>query len=453
VALAPAAPPEPDWRSVVSVTEDQLLGRELAGRMRPAGAPRRRSVTDLLAPRPAYWRLTVGAPPLAPERESVLQDGRRLHRILGLVFAPEGALEVRVHDDRVHGRVDVLADRPIEIKTSTYPPPAADPVRERPDHVAQVAIYARLLGTSQARLVYLQTRDEERPVAAVFDLTVDQPASLDAAVDQRVEELAHASRTTSPQGLPRCPWFGRGCEFRGAGVCDCTGEEPPADPLTMDAGVRSEARSDLAGSLATTLGDRLRNAPLATIHRFRDLIYPRRAYFEQTAPPPGEARPAFESETDTFSRLVEALDSGPVGEATRLPTLSDEPDEEVSGFRGDPVLVRTSRAGTRLDPTTVLDRSPQYALQLGFRCVATGTHRARLVLGYERATEAERVQVLEFRFASPSHFSRMWRARTRRLDAARASLDPTLVEPCPAWMFEECPYRDRCGCGAARSQR
>ncbi len=412
-------------------------------------------MTDLLAPRPAFWRATVGAPPVTAEREAVLEKGRRLHRILGTVFAPQGQLEVRVHDDRTHGRIDVLADRPIEIKTSAYPPPTGDPAQERPEHVDQVAVYAQLLGTPLARLVYLQAVDDDVRAAAVYDLSIQSPETLRAAVDRRTSDLTAARNAGSPAGLPRCPWFSRGCEFRGASVCDCSGEEDPPERLVGAEGVRSEVRPEAAARLVDSVRARLANAPTPAIERFRDLLYPRRAYWESMGLAPGAPAPAFEPDTDTFSRLAEALDAGPIGESTRLPTLADEPDEEVGGFRGAPVLVRTSRASTRLDPRTVVDRSPQYALQLGFRCVATGMQQGRLVLGYERASESERIQVLEFRFQPASAFSRLWRRRTRELVDARSAGDPGRLPMCPAWMFESCPYRDRCACAGSpgRSQR
>ncbi|MGA8274761.1 MAG: hypothetical protein WB789_00920 [Thermoplasmata archaeon] len=453
--LAASFPPEPEWQGSVSVREDLDLAREITGRLRPPGTPRRTSVTDLLSLRPAFWRFTVGPPPVTAERERVLEGGRRLHRILGLVFAPKGELEVRVHDDRVQGRVDVLADRPIEIKTSAYSPPSTDPVKERPDHADQVAMYSALLGVDAARLVYLQTSGDEVLAAGTFDLEFGSMEAVRNAMERRVRSLAAACAAGSSAGLPRCPWYARGCEFRAAGICDCTGEEAVADPVTQEAGTRVTPRKDLTLLLEEAVRARLTVSRPAAIRRFRDLLYPRRAYFESTSPAPAGPGPSFEAETDTYSRLVEALDTGPLGEATRLPTLADEPDEEVGGFRGAPVLVRTSRSSQRHDPQTVVERSPQYALQLGFRCVATGTDRGRLVLGYEKAKEVERVQVLEYRFEPSRTFSRLWRARTRRLEAARTLGDPNSLDACPAWMFEQCPYRDRCGCGtsAGRSQR
>jgi hypothetical protein len=448
-SLGPALPVEPDWRPAVSVREDPELARELVGRLRPPGTPKRASVGDLLSPRPAYWRAVVGPVPIPPEREAVRGGGRRLHRILGLVFAPEGRLEVRVHDREVQGRVDVLGDRPIEIKTTAYPPPAADPATERPDHVDQLAVYSTLLGVTSARLVYLQAAGDEVRSVGVFDVEFGSVDGVRRATAERAQALAGAVASGDPTGLPRCVWFARGCEFRGAGVCDCTGEEPTAPPLAADAHPWAKARADLALQLETAVRARLATSRPAVIRRFRDLLYPRRAFFEATSDTVGPPSVSFQSETDTYSRLAEALDCAPVGEVTRLPTLADEPDEEVIGFRGAPVVLRTTRASQRLDPATVVERAPQYALQLGFRCVATGTNHGCLVVGYERSSEEERVQALEYRFEPSATFSRVWRARARRIEAARTAGDPSQLEACPSWMFESCPYRASCGCGPA----
>jgi hypothetical protein len=440
---------------VVSVQNDGELANELMARLRPPGSLPAVSVTELLSPRPAFWKHVVGPLPIAPEREVLLEAGRRLHRILGLVYAAQGQLEVRVHGNGVQGRVDVLSDLPLEIKTSGYPPPSNDPIVERPDHVDQVGMYSALLGVDRARLVYLQTEKDEVRAIAAYDVTFQSPERIRGSMDARARALSGAWASKSARGLPRCPWYARGCEFRGAGVCDCTGEETVAESIVAGGTARSAARPDLAAALEADVRLRLSKGAPPTIRRFADLIYPRRAFFEAFAPAPPRGSPRPAGETDHYSRLVEAVDGGRVGEATRLPTLSDEPDEEVAGFRGIPVLVRTSRASRRLDPGTVVAASPQYALQLGFRCVATGSARGRLIMGYDRGPDSERVQVLEYRFDPPSIFSRVWRARSRSLEVARERGDATGLDACPSWMFDRCPYRDRCACGSpsGRSQR
>jgi len=197
------------------------------------------------------------------------------------------------------------------------------------------------------------------------------------------------------------------------------------------------------------------------VDRFRDLIYPRRTWFERSVtpapslPPPSPAPP--ESATpDVYGRLVEAIESGPVGEVRRLLTLADEPGEEVVAFRDEPYLARTSRAWERVPAESLVDRSPQYALDLGFRCAVTGSFRGRVVTAYERAERDEdRIAVYECRFENLTPFSRLFRARAEGLEEALRRGTPESLPPCPGWMYEDCPYRAACGCGAeaGRSQR
>lgn len=444
-------PGEPEWRTAVSVREDEELARLLVARLRPAGSPRSVSVTDLLAPRRAYWR-AVGPPvALSAEREQRLEGGRRLHRALGLVFAPRGALEVRVRRDGVHGRVDVLADRPIEVKTSGSSLPSDDLRRSRPDHVDQLGMYCALLDRPLGELLYLRLGAERVEEVAAYDLEFDSLEPIRAEMMARASGLRHALDEGRPTDLPRCAWFGRGCEYQTAGACDCTGNEPVPGPIATDRAAPPEARPEVAATLAAAIAALPFPTGPPVVERFRDLLYPRRAFFSRVlptsgpatrAPPPGEA-------LDLYRRLTDAVEGGAVGEVDRLPTRSEEPDEEVGGLFGAPYLVRTSRVRRRMPPLEWLARSPQYALELGFRCVATGTGSGRLVVAYEEAgSDPDRVQVIEMTFAPSSVFSRVWRVRSDALGHALESGDPSRLLACPRWMYESCAYREVCGCGA-----
>ncbi|HLM90960.1 MAG TPA: hypothetical protein VK424_02760 [Thermoplasmata archaeon] len=441
---------EPEWRNSVTVREDPELARWFASHLPPADAPRSVSVTDLLGLRPAFWRATAPPPPSSPEREARLESGRRVHRELGVLFAATGELEVRVRREGVHGRIDVLADRPIEVKTSSSPLPSDDLARSRPDHLDQLAMYCGLLDRDEGRLIYLHSESERADRAAVYDVRFRSLSDLQGEMVARAERLRTAIRERRPAPLPRCAWFGRGCEWQTAGTCDCTGAEAPADPLSFDHVASLEPRADLARPLEEALGALpvVPNPPV--IDLFRDLLYPRRAFFRRALP--GPTNPpvpvARSTEFDLYRRLTEAVEAGPVGEVARLPTRSEEPDEEVGGFRGEPYLVRTSRAKARVPGQDWLARSPQYALDLGFRCVATGTRRGRIILGYELALgDPDRVQVLELTFDSPTLFSRLWRFRSELLGGALETHDPTPLPACPGWMYPGCDYRDVCGCG------
>ena len=446
----PEAEAEPEWRPGVTVREDPELARWFAARLPSPDAPRSVSVTDLLALRPAYWRTTGPPPPSSPEREARLEGGRRVHRGLGVLFAATGELEVRVRRGGVHGRIDVLADRPIEVKTSSSALPSDDLARSRPDHVDQLAMYCALLDRDEGRLIYLHSENERPDHAAVYDVRFRSLGEVQRAMGARADRLREAVRMHQPASLPRCAWFGRGCEWQAAGTCDCTGTEDPLEPVSTDRLLSLDARPDLARPLEEALAGEPAPPSPPVIELFRDLLYPRKAFFRRTLPTPtNPAAPGPRSTGfDLYRRLTEAVETGPVGEVARLPTRSEEPDEEVGGFRGEPYLVRTSRAKMRVPALEWLARSPQYALDLGFRCVATGTRRGRIILGYELApAEADRVQVLEMTFVTPTVFSRLWRHRSHLLAHALEGSDPRSLSACPGWMYSGCDYREVCGCG------
>ncbi len=440
----------------MTVREDEDLAREISDRMPAPTSLPPISVTNLVSPRSAYWR-GIAAVPVAPERRDRLDLGRRWHRRLATVLAPDGAIEVRVRRDEWIGRLDALSDVPVEVKTSSSLPPVADLVRDRPEPVEQLAMYCALADRPRGRLVTVALRDEEVDAVQALDLEFADAPRVRGEMRTRADALRAAWRAGTPQGLPRCRWFDRGCEVRAAGICDCTGREGEI-PATIGECVAGVAeREDLSSALRSRLE---RSGSVSTgpvLGGFRDLLYPRRAYFERTAGPivpEGPFRPPIEP-IDLYGRIAAATEAGPIGEAAGIPLASPEPEQDVGGFRGAPYLLRTSRAVDRPSPRTINDSHPQYALELGLRCVATGTSSARLFLGWERAPDDRtRLNVFEFRFAPVSAFSRFWRERRRALESALASGDPGGLVACPAWMFSSCPYRDACACGIAdRSQR
>lgn len=239
-------------------------------------------------------------------------------------------------------------------------------------------------------------------------------------------------------------------------MCDCSGVELPAPPTIVARATSLRDRSDIGSRIGARLSEVPGGTEAPTIARFRELLYPRRAYFESRSPGPPRPVRSPTDPLDSYGRVMAAAEAGPVGEVARLPPRLLEPEEEVAGFRGTPYLVRSSRAQTRAAASALLASQPQYALELGFRCVATGTDRAFLFLARERAThDHDRVQVFEYRFSPSSVFSRIWRERVRQLRAAFGSGDPRELPPCPEWMYADCTYRAECECGASgvRSQR
>ncbi len=446
---------EPEWRGQVEVRDDPALAAELVEWLPPPGGPRALPVTDLVALRPAFWSRVAPVPP-TPERAERLARGRFLHRRLGPAIAPHGALEVRVCRAGVVGRIDALTDVPIELKTGVTSVPSADLLVARPEQLEQLAMYAGLVDRSVARLVSVVPSAEPGPEVQVAEVEIPDPSAVRAEIARRRDRLRAALHAGTPAGLPRCPWRGRGCEFQAAGVCDCSGEETsePSSLLPMLGPLRD--RPDLAEEIRAGIPRPAEGPP--RWRRFRDLLYLRRTYFERVvgpAPEPARDRRP-DSPADLYERVREAMESGPVGEVASLPSRSDDVEEDVPAFRHRPWIERVTRGWERPSSTTILERYPQYVLELAFRSVAVGASSGRLVLGWERGRDdAERVQAFEIRLGPPTTFARLWRERAQRLERAIRERAPTQLEPCPEWMAATCPYAATCGCAddAGRSQR
>lgn len=445
-ALAPGA-----WRDVVSVEEDPVLGTELRARLARATGPRAIGVTDLLALRRTYFRLTGPTVPPSPARQARLDVGRATHRSLGARLAAEGILEARVRREGFVGRIDLLADVPVEVKTSSALVSPSALSAERPDHVEQLSMYCALLRRRTGRLLTLVAQPSGVHEVQAVDLAFGAPEPILEEMRRRERLLRAAVSDGSADALPRCPWFGRSCEYQEAALCSCQGNEPSAPASLAQTDGTPVPRPDVEARVRSALSP----APPPDefpVERFREILYPRRAYYERsverTESPPDTAPPP--RAPDLYSRLIESLESGPAGEVARLAPGSTAPEEEVVGFRGLPVLVKTSRAWARVRPSDLVDRSPQYALDLGLRCAATGTGSGVLVLGFERAQDdREQVEVLRVRFTNVSPFSRVYRERSRAIAVAVRDRAPGALPTCPDWMVSDCPYRAECGCGSA----
>ncbi|HTP53567.1 MAG TPA: hypothetical protein VML94_01195 [Thermoplasmata archaeon] len=448
----------PDWATTVQVEEEPSVAAEIQERVARGSGLKPVSVTDLLAPRRAYWRRVAPAAPIPELRRDRMETGRSWHTRLAEALPDEGSFEVRVRKDGIAGRIDLLSEVPVEVKTGS--PVEAERILDlRPEHVEQIAMYCALTQARTGRIVTLSPGAEGAVSVGAVDLSVPDPVRVAEAMQRRAEAIRTAVRTGRPADLPACRWFGRRCEFQEARRCDCAGTEPSPSREILDRVESAAHRPEIEERWSAALRSLPPLAEGPTCSRFRDLIYPRRAYFEATAPTPPAApepaRPAAEG-PGWFERVVEAVEGGPVGEVVRLPPRHPGPEEDVPGFRGRPFLVRTSKAWSRLRPLEAVGRFPQYALELGFRCATTGTAEGRVVLAYERAEkETDRFQVLRYRFGDPGLFRALWKESEEQLRTAIAAGSPASLPPCPGWMFDGCPYRATCGCGPAegRSQR
>ena len=443
--------------SEVRLTDDPALASELAVRLPAPSEPRTLSVSDLLAPRRAFWRRLRGPAPLPVERELQLERGRGWHRRLGDALAAEGTLEVRVRRGGLSGRIDLLGELPVELKTGA-PPPGGGPPEDWPDQVEQLAAYCMLVGSPAGRLAHAVVPEAGPPTVTVGDLRFRDLDVIRSELARREEALRSALRAERPDPLARCRWFDLGCEYRAAGICSCRGDEPRELSTILDQLDHRVPRPELAAQWTAAVAASRPSQVWAPPH-FRDVVYPRRAYFDRAGgrpPMPVPPRPRAAG-LDGYERASAALEQGPVGEVHRLPTLAGAPDEEVLAWRGRPCLLRSSRVRPRLTADEVRGRFPQYLLDVGFRCALTGTHEGTVVVAYEASPPEELpIQVFRVELASGSRpFAEAWRARCAAVESALSRGVPSDLPSCPGWMATSCPHRAVCACAAegSRSQR
>ena len=439
------------WRSVVRVKEDPSLAAELSERFSRATGARAPSVTELLEPRRAFWRRRV-AVRVPPEREERIDLGRSWHRRVGPLLGTPGALEVVVRGEGVVGRIDVLRPVLTEVKVTGALPAVHDLPITRPEYLEQLAMYGALSSQEVGRLVLLRPVPPDAFEVRATEMSLEHAPRVLGEIRRRAKQFQASLAAGRPGDLPRCRWFGRGCELQSAGACDCAGNEASPGSELLDCVGPIAERPVLEQELRTALSGAPPTPEGGLAVEVRDLVYPRRAYFRRTLPlTPELVLP----DRPDYRRLIEAVEGGPTGEIARAPGPPDGPDEGIETFRGAPYIARTTRARARVAPQDLLLAQPQYAMDLGLRCAATGTDRARLFLVHEQERRPDRVRAFEFSLDSRTPFSRLWRQRAGQISDALAAGEFERLPPCPAWMFRDCPYRETCACGpgVGRDQR
>ena len=440
----------------VRVEEDPDLARTVQDRSSPPAPFRSLTVSDLLGPRRAVYRWLAPRTPIADERRERMESGRSVHARLDRALRGEGQFEVHLRRGGIAGRIDLWADVPVEVKTG-LPVGADHLVDQRPDHVEQIAMYCALTDRRTGRVVTLSPRVDGAWGVEAVDLSIDEPSAVRAAMDRRAEQIRSARRAGNSDGLPGCRWRGRRCEFEEARVCACAETDPPAGTDLLEHVVERTARPDVEDRWRVALGAIAEDRPDPSPYRIRELIYPRRTYYERVAPPPAPPPPAPPTDApDLYDRLVGAIEGGPTGEVARVFAPAGFSEDEVTGFRGLPYLLKTSRAWARIRPREVDARFPHYSLELGLRCAAADAPDGLVFIAYEHAErDVDRFQALRYRFDDLPELARLGSGRRDGLTDAIARRDPSRLPACPAWMFDGCPYRAQCGCGAeaGRSQR
>jgi hypothetical protein len=441
--------------AAAQVRWDPALSREIALRLFAPDRLRPVSITELLDPRPGFFRIYHPLP-ASEEREARLELGRSLHERAEQVVSPSGRREARLAREGIVGRVDLLADRPIEIKsTGSAWPTASELPNARPQYLEQLGMYCALLDRPEGRLVLLRSHGEGVPEIAVVEATFgDLPATRER-MRERAEEYRTAITARDPTGLPRCGWFDRGCEYQSAGVCPCHGDERPMEPIAIGT-VGTLANAPIEAAEIRSRWESAVAAPGFQFRTYSEAVYPRRTFYERTVElPPGSptrwvppVAPGGDAQRSMFLQLRDLLDMEFASEVEERTPPGDLPAEGVLLFRREPWLLKTSRVRAPPDPAELGRKHPTYLIELGLRCAALGRPAGYLCVGYERvAPEAGPVRIYRVEFGTNGAWRNLLEQRRRAIEASIRAGRPFELTPCPDYMFEGCPYRAYCGEG------
>lgn len=442
--MEPAPPaPIPAPLDGARVELDPAVAARLAGAGGGTGAVRSVWVSDLLDPRIAYYRAVSPVEP-SPDVVARRESGREAHdRVERRLAAPEHR-EIRVGAEGIIGRIDLLYDRPTELKSTARLPEPEELPRLRPSYVEQLAAYCALLDRPGGRLLLVREAPDGSAELRVGDAEFSDLPGLRRELLEAAGALRRAIGDRDPEPLPRCAWFGRGCEYQEAGVCHCSGREPAPPGPGVRRLVRLDRNPELERRVAEQLAAPLPDPASEPIGRYNDLLYPRQAYFERVGAPRRPSAPF--SGGPLWRELRDAVESELAPELDEKVSTSGEPRESVGSFRGEPYLLKTSRNRWRTPPEQLPTRSPHYLVDLALRAGALQAAGGWIFLARERPEPgAPRIEALHIRFPDGARLAKWLEEQVRGLHEAVKLRDPSRLPPCPEWRFEECPYREFCG--------
>ncbi len=408
------------------------------------------SVTDLLDPRPAFFR-RFSPVPLPAERRRRRALGTEGHRRWSRRLGSPESVERRVERAGIVGVVDLWEpDGPTELKTTGRLGPIDRLREDRGSYFDQLGLYCALTDAPSGRLVVVGVDEgaSSPPVLAVRCGYDGLPSLLEAAAG-RAERFRRSLRSHEPTELPRCGWFGRHCPYETAKVCGCTGEEP-ADARWVQEHLRSSTPDPDSAARWSGAIRAAESEPPTVLRTFSDLLWPRRAYFEERYPErvPERAEPD-PGRSASYRALADAVESLPASLLDRRSPPSGDPPVPVPTFESSPYVVKVYGGAVPDGPLSIGSLPSHYGRELGFRAAALGTDRTWLFLAFLRRDGPPGWRAARVRLVDPEAWTvELERIRSALAEAARSG-DPRALDPCPGWMASGCPYADSCGCPGA----
>ena len=437
-----------DLRACISNMEaNRGLKDAFAERLKARGERHSISVTDLVALRPAYYARV--RPDIVPdlERQEQMMLGSGFHEQFTRAVTKEEYIEQFVEMDGITGRIDIYEQHPLELKTTRAPIQAEDIKNRRPSWLEQLGMYCAMVNRTEGWLLVYNREAGTHPLIA-FGVRFDGLTWIQTEMASRRDFLASALKSGTPDSLGVCPWRGKGCIYEAQRVCSCADlNETPSFPIAdkavnvaRDEGVEQDFAKRLARPSGAKEGIRV-----------TDLVFPRKAYFAAASQAPHEEETVSKLESfDRYGLVRELISRGLAGkgELSRRPIELGPIRDRVLIHKGAATVVRVSEFREPVQRWQLPDTFRHYVIRLGFDAALAGTQRGRLVVYYRNASsEDAKLMVYDIFFKDLDHLRREAEQRAGLLVGAKATGDPGLLPPCPAWMFKFCQYKDWCRCG------
>ncbi len=370
-----------------------------------------------------------------------MMAGTGFHETFGRSVSSEEYVEQLVEFREIVGRIDVYEDIPVELKMTSAIP--SDPIAWRPSHVEQLGMYCTMVDRARGYLLYYRRSEYGRqPELKAYELEYANLPAIASEMERRRDLLKHALDAGRPDGLHRCEWFGRDCDY--ASICECANAEEEQRMVTHGA-IRVHEHANLAQRLV----DSIRSTPQEKSLILHDLVWPRRAAYRR-APDFGEEEESPQERMASLQRrgfeevLNDAIWFGSPGEFKRLRTTFGPITVSIMQFRGVPTLLRSPRGQREMvDRKRLAEVFPHYIDRLGFECVLAESERGRLIVYYPTIPD-DKFMVYDIWFGD---LATIRAEMERRLALLEGGAPPNQLPACqPAWIERLCPFAPGCGC-------
>jgi hypothetical protein len=436
-------------RQISGIEANRTVRDAIMAKLRSQRSPERIIVTDLLNLKQAYFirKHTEIVPSL--ERQQLMWAGTGFHDLFGHTVSRDEFIEQLVEWEDIVGKIDIYEDIPVEVKTTSKLDEEADLGRKRPGYIEQLGMYCAMVDASEGKIVIYRREEPESlvPPLVVYAVRFSNLEAIRQEMAKRRDLLFEALETGDPSGLPKCPWYGRGCDY--SSVCDCGTTVFASDPTILELASNIHPDQKTAAELLA----RLKQSKPRDSLRLNNTVFPRMAYLAQR-----EKETFVDEEVDDSEEASERLSSmnrqslrrvitgtltyGRVGEAQRIPSDLAEIRDKILIYRGLPTIVRDPAHRSPVERDRLPDFFSHYFLRLGFECALSGSPRGRLVLYYRNVErEDAKLQVYDISFRSLESLKEELISRINLLGKAGSVEE---LPPCPSWLCRFCEYATAC---------